>query len=856
MLSESDEHGQKLLLTAILCNDLKGIQTLLESDTVDLNFQYDSPFQYKTALEIACCEFLPKIKQSTIQLLVENGGVGSKAIYYAARENNIKIVEELLNNNLHLEDNLVLIKLINYIQRNQKNEEGYLEVFEILLEKVNINLQDGSTHCTAIYLAAKYGYQQLVNIILRICHLSVDLDIYKDKNLRTARDIIISSIEYSGELPKPLISTDIDENEEQSIAFKLLLKNIRQRHEEDFLQNYNKFIKISNNNLSMDTNESNNILLLFAAEKGLINAVRYLLYLGVDSNMIFKYYSELPLKYACIRGYYEIVELLMCYANPQTINVSLIEIVRTKFDENKIAKINHKKCYEMLLESEHLDINFKECTGNTAIHYASMHQQSEIILMLLRKGASLIAKNKNEKMCIDYLDAETLEKHLDECITFSSNINVPNQQQVEINFKTLLPENNFRHSESDVSNCLLQRQLESKIMETELMQFMSKKKELRPLLQHPVIDIFLFCKWNSTKKFILVNLIIYMLFMFFLMLTIYLKCKAGRDMAFYVSYNVSLILLIILLIIIISRELMQIIVFRYEYLKLYENWIEAVLIATTIVMLATDCSNIKLNNQLYALIIVTSSIELMLLSGRQFKIFFISSLMLQTVSKTLFKWLLSYTVLIISFSCCFYFIFNDVTDNKYFANVYIALFKTIVMITGEFELENLDFDTNYTIGPILFIVFVFLVNIVLLGVCTALAISDIQMILDNAQTKLQLIQLEHIRHWEFALYKSKLLRNFMKIHMICEEPVVKMLIRNHLKPVADRITNLHTEKFDLDSKTIRNIVARTEISNKFRNLVYPALDEEYFFNLNKTIQKNVHKNDISNSLYNFNFNTI
>lgn len=816
-----DPNGQKQLLTSIFCNNVHDIKSLLKKNQSLLTYKYGDPFN-KTVLEIACCEFITVVQDETVKFLIQNGAQGYRALYFAARARNLEIMEEILDNK-SLRDNLVIIYLINYMKSYNKHEEDYMDVLQLLLIYIDINTQDNSG-CTAIYLAAKYGYAKMVNVILNICKDTVDLDSFSDKKLITARDMIKMNIELTENLSAPKYVFD------NKINLKTLLTYIRQKRENDFLVAYKEFYP-------EDLDKDNRILLLAAAERGLVNIVRYFLYIGVDSNKMFKYYAELfPLKFASLRGHYEVVEVLLKFANSNTINNCIMELVRTKFEVMESVKINHKRCYELLLENEKLDINFKDENKNTVLHYAAKHQSSEIILMTLRRGASLASRNGTGKMTVELIDEKTLEQHLDECVIVSKFHNVPNRNTIDFNFTSLLPGTIL--DERDLTTQEEEKDSEY-FFETNVLQYISSKRELHHLLQHPVIDVFLFTKWESVKKFVLINLVIYTLFI--ISLSAYVSWKHICNTSEYIIgiYVLLKVIVTLFLLVLIGRELIQIFIFRFQYFKSYENWIELTLIGSTITLLFTNCQNRVLLNQVCAVAVVSAAIELMLLSGRQFKILFISSMMLRTVSMTLFKWFMSYAILILAFSCAFFFIFSH-GPNQYFLNPYVSLFKTFVMVTGEFDLSDLDFNEHYVIGPIIFIVFVFLINIVLLGVCTALAISDIQMIINDAETQTQIVKIEHIVYWEKVLNSSKILsfehwfQGYLQLKFIQKEPIIKLNIVNDIKVDVYKITSLYKNKMNLEKKTIKNIIAKTEKSTKYNIKEYPTVDETFFFNLRTT----------------------
>jgi hypothetical protein len=67
---------------------------------------------------------------------------------------------------------------------------------------------------------------------------------------------------------------------------------------------------------------------------------------------------------------------------------------------------------------------------------------------------------------------------------------------------------------------------------------------------------------------------------------------------------------------------------------------------------------------------------------------------------------------------------NDAADrpNPSFYHPGIAIIKTFVMLTGEFEFGNLELH-NYT-NYVIFVLFVFLITIVLFNLLNALAVSE------------------------------------------------------------------------------------------------------------------------------------
>lgn len=87
----------------------------------------------------------------------------------------------------------------------------------------------------------------------------------------------------------------------------------------------------------------------------------------------------------------------------------------------------------------------------------------------------------------------------------------------------------------------------------------------------------------------------------------------------------------------------------------------------------------------------------------------------------------------IAFALCFYILLvgdenaegDDDDEFNKFVHPGIAIIKTVVMLTGEFDAASIDFQRNIS-SYFIFVIFVFLISTVMFNVLTGLAISDIQ----------------------------------------------------------------------------------------------------------------------------------
>ena len=116
----------------------------------------------------------------------------------------------------------------------------------------------------------------------------------------------------------------------------------------------------------------------------------------------------------------------------------------------------------------------------------------------------------------------------------------------------------------------------------------------------------------------------------------------------------------------------------------------------------------------------------MMLVGR-FPMFGLYVQMFTTVAANFARFLVAYSCLLVAFALSFAVLFPRYPA---FKTVLRSLLKTVVMMIGELEFEEIFFgDTPvlYTgTAPILFFTFVLLVAVVLMNLMVGLAVSDIQ----------------------------------------------------------------------------------------------------------------------------------
>ncbi|XP_023945904.2 transient receptor potential cation channel protein painless isoform X1 [Bicyclus anynana] len=449
------------------------------------------------------------------------------------------------------------------------------------------------------------------------------------------------------------------------------------------------------------------------------------------------------------------------------------------------VKNRNIEALDALLEFSSFFINCVDKEGNTPLYYATRNGDNDTVLKLLKNGAYVY--DYSNKPPLADIDPRTLETFLDECI--ETNGKRPNERDYEINinysfFTTYLTSTTDPSSESP---------------EAEVLLYMTRNEELMPLLKHPVITSFVYLKWDRISSLFYSNITFYSLLWLCLMFYIVLgygvnkqhsKFVEAINILTYVGTCIGLILLII-------REIFQLLVLPTRYFKSTENLMEIALICVMTAIVCNNSASESTKQQLSAIAILLSSVELVLLIG-QFPTFSTNIVMLRTVSWNFFKFLLWYCILIIAFALSFYILFRrgekqedqkvsnpGQEEEEFFEDLGRSLFKTIIMMTGEFDAGSIKFSTFPVTSHIIFILFVFMVPIVLFNLLNGLAVSDTQAIRADAELLGHISRIKLISHYESVLFVKKYAHplkrcswlpsslqelKIIKPHMMCIKP--------------------------------------------------------------------------------------
>jgi ankyrin repeat protein len=600
--------------------------------------------------------------------------------------------------------------------------------------KVNMPNKNGYT---AIGLAVHQLHRKCIEHMLK--HRSADrlhLDYCPGDRESTVREIIV---EIYPEL-QPLLPVPLKESLESTNTDKKLLAALQHNKYDVFL----KHLSQTNPTAYYGEPYHSSLLEMACQMKNRKQFVEILLENGTDSN-IKNRVTGMPLIHATARsGNFEVLQLLL---ENERIDASLKDNEERTIlhwlagvnegkpgDKEKIEKI-----FSLLLESSCIrkDIDDRDSLGNTPLYIAVESGFRDRAKLLLSKGADVRVFESGSKILLSD-SVSIVNEILDDCLEDNKKPLTSKDLQVKLNYRPFV----------------------------NIVPHITESGLHRDLLTHPVMSTFLTVKWENVRFFFFLNVAFYVIFLCFL--TVYILYSepyktvndegAASNTTGPFSSNDSNItsgindsnftsqpnrntlrflqnFLMIALFLLTLREMQQLIVHRWVYIKLLHNWLEIMLIVSTFI----SCSGVAVSAEVIrhssAIALFLGWSELLLLSGR-LPLLSVQHEMLRTVSVTFLRFMAGYVTLLIAFALSFYILFKGSAEQggpEMFANPPVSLLKTIVMFTGEFDASDLSFDTLPYTSHVIFLLFVVLVAIVLLNLLNGLAVNDTGVIRKDAE---------------------------------------------------------------------------------------------------------------------------
>lgn len=180
------------------------------------------------------------------------------------------------------------------------------------------------------------------------------------------------------------------------------------------------------------------------------------------------------------------------------------------------------------------------------------------------------------------------------------------------------------------------------------------------------------------------------------------------------------------------RELMQFLSATKQYLRRASTLLRLAIIILTVILCVKEFDKAA-KHHCASIAVLLAWFEFLLRIGC-IPNFSILMQMLQTVSLTFVKFMSFYSPLIIAFSLCFYTMLRRSFSQLFYKNVWMTILKSVLMLNGEYEASDMEFDLLPVTSHVILVLFILLIGVILLNLLSGLAVSDTQAIKNDAET--------------------------------------------------------------------------------------------------------------------------
>lgn len=403
----------------------------------------------------------------------------------------------------------------------------------------------------------------------------------------------------------------------------------------------------------------------------------------------------------------------------------------------------------------------------------------------MRMGSYIGHRNVLGVPPLAHMSPGALSDFFDDCIR--SENDRTDEYEIEFDYRSLMPHTASCRQTDDVHE-----EDNSISSEMEAIAYIAKNRALKPLLKHPLMSSFLYLKWHRIRHVLYANLIFYVVF--YALMNIYIvSTNRGTNASSSSSPNASNLtstivytslqqlhglgaLAAVFLILLAVRETFQLLSSPGQYISSFENMLELSLIVLGAWALVAP------NPQVGALVILLSAWELVILIGQHPRMS-TGIEMFKTVTMNFIKFLFLYAFLILAFALAFFMLFYN-ANNENFPDPGSSLFKTIIMLTGEFDANDIPFVSHPIFSRCIFVLFVFLIAIVLFNLLNGLAVSDTADILNRSELVALISRAKLVSYAERVAVGSELIRSKGQC---CSARTVRRSICNPLGFIARRI---------------------------------------------------------------------
>uniref|UniRef100_A0A182N044 Ion transport domain-containing protein n=1 Tax=Anopheles dirus TaxID=7168 RepID=A0A182N044_9DIPT len=478
----------------------------------------------------------------------------------------------------------------------------------------------------------------------------------------------------------------------------------------------------------------------FAASENYLDCVRLLVAAGANIDARNRD-QQTPLHLACLSQCHETVTYLIAHRADVH---AVYRDGRTALHASIVKESRFWDCTLSLLKAK-VDVNRADNFGYTPLHIAALNEFSTCVYMLIEYGADITARTNGGVSALSFIIRRTPEiipryvDKLDAAISVNSIHEIGDVDcEIRLDFRLLVP-NNDRG-------------------ETELLLAFIEVGQKR-ILKHPLCETFLLLKWRRIRKFFIFSLFYHGLFVLLFsayVLSVYAP-SPGPPYVPAVGYIILLFNLVLL-----TKEIFQMMHGFVSYVRYWENWLQWSIVIGIFLCTHNTLSDatevMAWQHHVAAVVIFLAWLELMMLVGR-FPIFGLYVQMFTTVAVNFAKFLMAYCCLLVAFGLSFCVLFPHYIA---FQDIPRSLIKTIVMMAGELEFEDIFYGENLKIeypatAHGMFLAFVLLVTVILTNLLVGLAVSDIQGLQQSAGLDRLSRQAELISRLESLMF-SRLLR--------------------------------------------------------------------------------------------------
>ncbi|XP_055851571.1 transient receptor potential channel pyrexia-like [Episyrphus balteatus] len=466
------------------------------------------------------------------------------------------------------------------------------------------------------------------------------------------------------------------------------------------------------------------------------------------------------------------------YKHVRSVNCDLNKLYEEFF--HLISKRDLIQCIRMLrkIDDTHTFLNQltficdSKCCNTNCIalnlcHLAVLNDCKEILEELLRHGGDLSRKtvgvtiSENQKYFLEkdsVIDLiirrfnEPVEYFKDLFDKYIENSELGSSYEFKFDFSILCPSSGTKKDypgKYDHQMCVLNQIVNS---------FNGVYSPECIFLQHPLIEVFLTCKWRHYRRFFYILVAMHVLFVVFLSATATLIVRNYEKLSeiqetvatnTYLDVEIAQILPLLktlnILLVFVGFQLFCHAIIQACFIPLrkliYEFEILSNLLTSTFALINCIYGFIQpliwqLKNQfqliysLNSLIILPAWINLMLIIGR-IPSLGCYSLMFTTVLKNFLKVMMSFIFLIVGFAMSFSLIFPM---SEYFNSPLRAILRTTVMMMGEFEYSQMFSQNTAGTSKFIFVLFVVSCSIILMNLTQGIAVKDIQILHEISQT--------------------------------------------------------------------------------------------------------------------------